>query len=226
MTDKTLTPARGRAAKARPSRDRAVARRRPGNGRSVIAEAEQLYPVRTVRAVLEALRYDVMEGANIDKPWFNGIVRCEVRDFVTAHVVGEAIRAGVDPWLIIDHLEGLIAERVRVHEEIRERAGATFLLGLVDWYRRGGDHEEIDDYDFTHGPSRKDCLHTIIGLAGHVVELADKPSTYAEQPHLLARTIEDSILDIVRDGYALGYGPELAEAIIDHAAALLTEAAS
>jgi hypothetical protein len=182
---------------------------------SIVASAERLFPVETVIAVMEALRYDVTEGVTPDDEWLEGIIRCEARDFIAARVVSDAIRAGVEPWVIVDHLEMLAAQYAQAEADAGARAEATYVLGLIARYRRGDDHDELSD----ELPAWPRPL--VVDLARYVTEAA---MTCSHERERLAERMADSILDFVRCAYALpGYGAATAQSVAEHAARLAAD---
>jgi hypothetical protein len=182
-------------------------------GTSLVADAERLFPVETVIAVMEALRYDVTEGVAPDDEWLDGIVRCEARDFIAARVVSDAVRAGVEPWLIVDHLETIAAQYAQAEADAGARAIATSVLDLIARHRRGDDYDGISD----ELPACPRPL--VVDLAVCVHEAAITCREHWRGRERLAQRMADSILDFVRCAYALpGYGAATAQSIIEHAA--------
>ena len=182
-------------------------------GTSLVANAERLFPAETVIAVMEALRYDVTEGVSPDEEWLDGIIRCEARDFIAARVVSDSVRAGVEPWAIVDHLEMLAAQYAQAETDAGARAEATSVLGLIARHRCGDDFDEIAD----EVPACPRPL--VVDLAAYVYEAAITCREHWRGRKRLAERMADSILDFVRCAYALpGYGAATAQSIVEHAA--------
>jgi hypothetical protein len=188
---------------------------------SIVASAERLFPVETVIAVMEALRYDVTEGVTPDDEWLDGIIRCEARDFIAARVVSDAIRAGVEPWVIVDHLEMLAAQYAQAEADAGARAEATYVLGLIARYRRGDDPDELSDELSDELPPLPWPL--VVNLAHYVTEAAVTCS-HERGRERLAERMADHVLDFVRCAYALpGYGAATAQSVAEHAARLAAD---
>lgn len=170
----------------------------PADG--IVAECERLFPVETVTAVLEGLRFDVVLGPRDE--WLEEIIGCQGQDYVAARVVGEAIRRGADPWTVVERLETLTKRYARSHADRAERRRALALLERVA-QARGGEDRETVMANIDRGP-----WSPLERLAYRVVEASVFDQTPGE--------MEDHVRDFVRAAYALtGDAARPARAILE-----------
>jgi hypothetical protein len=182
-------------------------------GKHLLAEAEALFPARTVLAVMEALRYDLLEGGEVGCAWYARVVRCEGRDFVAAHAVQLALEAGVDRWSFVDLFVSIAERLVRKHGSAIERQLAAEFFEAVAYVREGLEpHEAASPGDYVRPDLPRDVERTaLLRLCDYVLEAA---LFGADRTTML----RDSVLDIVRIASELpGYSGEVAQEVVEHA---------